>query len=80
MVQKVVRQLGEAGFSYENKGIVITGIHPRLIFDSLFTPYHIESRIALRPLLDCVLPDSIALPAQEQKFVMYQAGPAIPTE
>ena len=80
MVQKVVRERGEAGFSYENKGIVIKGTHPRLIFDSLFTPYHIESRIALRPLLDCVLPDSIALPAQEQKFVIYQAGPAIPTE
>ena len=80
MVQKVVRQLGEAGFSYENKGNEIMRHYLRLIFDSLFTPYHIESRIALRPLLDCVLPDSIALPAQEQKFVMYQAGPAIPTE
>ena len=80
MVQKVVRQLGEAGFSYENKGNEIMYAYLRLIFDSLFTPYHIESRIALRPLLDCVLPDSIALPAQEQKFVMYQAGPAIPTE
>ena len=80
MVQKVVRQLGEAGFSYENKGNEIKNYYLRLIFDSLFTPYHIESRIALRPLLDCVLPDSIALPAQEQKFVMYQAGPAIPTE
>ena len=66
----MVFDLGKAGFSYENKGIVITENYRRLIFDSLFTAYHIESRIALRPLLDCVLPDSIGLPAEEQKFVM----------
>ena len=69
MVQKVVRERGDAGFSYENKGNGLTRIYSRLIFDSLFTPYHIESRIALRPLLDCVLFDSVGLPAQEQKFV-----------